>query len=56
MVVGALLVSPMWRRVVAVIEKGQDLGIARAPAMWFSRSLWLEHMLRLSVVALVTLR
>jgi hypothetical protein len=56
MVVGALLVSPMWRRVAAVIEKGQDLQLARAPARWFARSLWVEHVLRLSVLALVVAR
>jgi hypothetical protein len=56
MLVGAIFVSPMWRRVAAVIEKGQDLQIARAPARWFSRSLWVEHMLRLSVLALVVAR
>lgn len=56
MVVGALLVSPMWRRVAAVIEKGQDLAMARAPARWFACSLWLEHVLRLSALALVVAR
>jgi hypothetical protein len=56
MAVGVLLVSPMWRRVAAVIEKGQDLAMARAPADWFARSLWLEHALRLSVLALVVAR
>ena len=53
MVVGALLVSPSWRRVAAVIEKGQDLGAARGPAARFARSLWLEHLLRLAVLAFV---
>ena len=56
MAVGALLVSPMWRRVAAVIEKGQDLAMARAPADWFARSLWLEHALRLLVLGLVVAR
>jgi hypothetical protein len=53
MAVGALLVSPSWRRVAAVIEKGQDLEAARSPATWFARSLWLEHMLRFVALALV---
>ena len=56
MVVGALLVSPMWRRVSAVIEKGQDLAMAHTPATWFARSLWLEHVLRLTALALVVAR
>lgn len=56
MVVGALLVSPMWRRVAAVIEQGQDLAMARAPARWFTCSLWLEHVLRLAVLAFVVAR
>jgi hypothetical protein len=46
----------MWRRVAAVIEKGQDLATARAPARWFARSLWLEHVLRLTVLAFVVAR
>jgi hypothetical protein len=53
MVVGALLVSPSWRRVAAVIEKGQDLRMAFGPAARFDRSLWLEHGLRLAALALV---
>src|SRR5262249_56289540 len=56
MVVGAIFVSPLWRRVAAVIEKGQDLRMAHAPAYWFARSLWVEHVLRLSVLALVVAR
>jgi len=46
----------MWRRVAAVIENGQDLQMARAPGRWFARSLWVEHLLRLSVLALVVAR
>jgi hypothetical protein len=56
MMVGALLVSPMWRRVATVIENGQDLAMARAPASWFARSLWLEHLLRLTVLVFVVAR
>jgi len=53
MAVGALLVSPSWRRVAAVIEKGQDLQTAFGPAIRFGSSLWLEHGLRLAALALV---
>jgi hypothetical protein len=53
MSVGGLLVSPSWRRVAAVIEKGQDLQMALVPAARFDRSLWLEHGLRLVALALV---
>jgi hypothetical protein len=53
MAVGGLLVSPSWRRVAAVIEKGQDLQMALGPAVRFDRSLWLEHGLRLAALALV---
>jgi hypothetical protein len=53
MAVGALLVSPSWWRVAAVIEKGQDLRMALGPAACFARSLWLEHGLRLAALALV---
>jgi hypothetical protein len=56
MAIGALLVSPMWRRVAAVIEKGQDLAMAQAPANWFARSMWLEHLLRLTVLVFVVAR
>jgi hypothetical protein len=54
--VGALLVSPSWRRVVAVIEKGQGLEAARVHAAWFTRSLWVEHLLRVAILALVVAR
>jgi hypothetical protein len=53
MAVGALLVSPSWRRVAVVIEKGQDLEMALGPAARFARSLWLEHGLRLAALAFV---
>ncbi len=53
MAVGALLVSPSWRRVAAVIEKGQDLEAAHRHAARFARSLWLEHLLRLGALAFV---
>jgi hypothetical protein len=39
MAVGALLVSPQWQRVAALIEEGQDLEMARKPATLFARSL-----------------
>ena len=53
MAVGALLVSPAWRRVAAVIENRQELEIARIHATFFARSLWLEHALRLAALAFV---
>lgn len=53
MAVGALLVSPSWRRVASVIEKRQDLEMALDPAARFARSLWLEHGLRLAALAFV---
>lgn len=56
MAVGGLLVSPSWRRVAAVIEKGQDLEAARGHAAWFAGSLWLEHLLRLTALAFVVAR
>jgi hypothetical protein len=51
--VGALLVSPSWRRVAVVIEKGQDLELALRSAAQFGRSLWLEHGLRLATLAVI---
>ena len=53
MAVGALLVGPSWRRVAAVIEKGEPLQTARSDATMFARSLWLEHVLRLAALAFV---
>jgi hypothetical protein len=53
MAVGALLVSPTWRRIAAVIEGGGELGRARGFAVRFERSLWLEHLLRVSALAFV---
>lgn len=56
MVVGGLLVSPSWRRVAAVIETGQDLEATRRHAARFARSLWVEHLLRLTALAFVVAR
>jgi hypothetical protein len=53
MFVGALLVSPAWRRVAVVIERGQDLELACRSAVQFGRSLWLERGLLLASLVVI---
>ena len=53
MAVGALLVTPTWRRIAAMIRNAEDLGKARVAAVWFARYVWLEHSLLLATLAIV---